>query len=263
MIGPQPAGRRHRARSSLRQQLVSRVCLLLLAALVAAAVQTKSASASATKYCIRNMSGKIVWASARAGGRNCAAACRGFNGGRNRPLKAVAVGVSSAPSFLCRAQDDSFGGSKRSGFSLDDSGKATPCRSYAHGGPVPTPMTDFLSSRSFQCGCVADRQRYSYSGCPAPVWKTHTGIGGRLPEQTSCNAVCENAGRRAAVEDSPGQNYHVCRPRPKRGKVSSRVGWSAYQAGLAPGVACHFVSRDAVSGNSLSVYSFAFECLCI
>ena len=46
---------------------------------------------------------KVIWATATAGGRNCAAACRGFNGRSNEPFKAINTGSGSTPSFLCRA----------------------------------------------------------------------------------------------------------------------------------------------------------------
>ena len=58
------------------------------------------------------------------------------------------------------------------------------------------------------------------------------------------------------------QARYVCRP----AGGSSRIGWSGHQAGIGAttsGIACHFVSRNAVSGESLSVYSFDFQCLCI
>lgn len=49
------------------------------------------------------VSRRVVWATATANGRNCAAACRGFNGGSNKPYVALNVGSKYAPAFLCRA----------------------------------------------------------------------------------------------------------------------------------------------------------------
>lgn len=66
-------------------------------------------------------------------------------------------------------QDPSFGGSKRAGCSTNNRGKAEPCYGYANGGPKQATRASILSMYSMQCGCVADRTRYSYSGCPACV----------------------------------------------------------------------------------------------
>jgi hypothetical protein len=208
----------------------------------------------------------VVWATATAGGRNCAAACRGFNGGSNKPLVALNVGSKYSPAFLCRATDPSFGNSKRAGRSTNSKGRAGPCYAYANGGPRQTTNTLIMAANSMQCGCVADRQRYAFNGCPAPIWKPHGGVGGKAAAATSCRSVCEAYGHRKAVEDTPGQSRFVCRPSPPPGQSSTRIGWAAFQEGIGPsksGIACHFVSRNAVTGDNLSVYSFDFQCLCI
>lgn len=221
--------------------------------------------AATIKYCINHMAHRVVWTPATSGGRNCAAACRGFAGGTNKPYVAINVGSGYTPYFLCRAPDPSFSGALRAGCTASSRGKATSCNGYANGGPQPSASGLVLRSKKMHCGCVADRHRYSYSGCPAPVWLNIRALGHRSAAMTTCQSVCA-ASRRAAVEDVPGQGRYVCRPNPAHSDSSIRIGWSGYQNGYgkaASGIACHFASVDAAHEEDISVYSFDYQCLCI
>lgn len=63
-------------------------------------------------------------------------------------------------------QDPTFNGEQRAGCSATNRGRAAPCLQYSGGGPVPAVYPGFMAATTFECACVADRKRYSFSGCP-------------------------------------------------------------------------------------------------